>query len=825
MKNQPSRVLLPIVNHPANRNMLAGHPAEKGYWVWHPDYDATTTAVLRFRLSFQLKKSISLLIHVTGDQRFQLRCDGEDVTFGPDRCDLQNWTVQTLRFELAAGRHEFESIAWWISEPKAIALRGDPKLAGTAVLEPVPPMAQMTRRGGFLLYSEELPAEVLNTGVAPWTVEDLTSAVKLQRIPFPFYHDIGPSYHFDLDQWGRKGKSATPTVVLAPLVPNQHGLQIPGWGLVAATLPEQLREPWTGGRIRAFRPSWKESPILASETSGAEVSTWQQLIEQERPVTIPPRSEITLLWDFETYVCGYPQVQFAGGAGAELELEFAEALYEANSPQEITTTTMKGHRGQIEGKVFLGFGDRWQIGKGTPSVTPSLWWRCGRYVRIRIKTGRTPLILSRLGILTTGYPLDTGGAWKSSDTQWDRTIPLFLHAFRSGGHETWTDTPYYEQMCYVGDNITIAASNYAWFTDDRLCRRSIELFNCSRRATGLVAERYPSGWRQECGTFSLLWPTMVRDYGMWRDDAAFVRSMLPGVRSMLAEFEALVHEDGLLHHVPGWPFIDWVPEWDSNNAAWLGYEDGVRAGDSSLINLFWVRSLQAGAQIEEAYGEPQLASYYQDKARKTFNLVIERYWDKKRNLLRNTRVDDSVSEHAQILALITGYLDAKKTKGCLATIKKGGIAKATIYFSFYLLDALYRHGESAEFFQRLAFWRTLPELGFTSTPESGEPSRSDAHAWGAHPAWHTLASIAGVRPASAGFQTVRIAPMPGEMQHFDARVVHPKGTVDVRLRRSKDGQASFTVRLPKGVSGQFVFQGVTQALKSGKTRIRIAAKS
>lgn len=49
---------------------------------------------------------------------------------------------------------------------------------------------------------------------------------------------------------------------------------------------------------------------------------------------------------------------------------------------------------------------------------------------------------------------------------------------------------------------------------------------------------------------------------------------------------------------------------------------------------------------------------------------------------------DSVSEHAQILALITGFLDAVKTKGCLAAIKKGGMPKATIYFSFYLLDAL-----------------------------------------------------------------------------------------------------------------------------------------
>lgn len=48
-------------------------------------------------------------------------------------------------------------------------------------------------------------------------------------------------------------------------------------------------------------------------------------------------------------------------------------------------------------------------------------------------------------------------------------------------------------------------------------------------------------------------------------------------------------------------------------------------------------------------------------------------------------------------------------------------------------------------------------LGLTSAPENPEPTRSDSHAWAAHPNYGLLASVLGVRPGSAGFRTVRVA--------------------------------------------------------------------
>ncbi len=799
----------------ADGNALLRHPAEKGTWIWHPGKSPLETAILRFRLKVSLKEKVEPLVHITADQRFQFRCDGRDISFGPDRCDLEHWTVQSVRLELGQGDHELEVLSWWIAPPPA----GSP--TGSSPKEVTPPMAQMTWRGGFLLYAEEAGAVSLNTGSAPWVVDDLTSAIEMERPGIPHYNDVGPSFTFHLDAWEQR-EGRPPAGVMSPLLPNTFGLRRPGWCLYPAELPEQQRKPWAGGRIRAFRPTWEELPYHIEETRGAGVTAWQGLVAQGSAVAVPPHSQWTVLWDLENYYCGYPVTETEGGVGAVLEWSWAEALYEEPSLADVRESSSKGHRGRIEEKVFVGIGDRWRIENAPRVKTPSLWWRSGRYVRVRIKTLDAPLIVTRLGILTTGYPLQWTGKWRSSDGAWDRLMPLFERAFRCSAHDTWTDTPYYEQMCYVGDNIMHAAANYAWGPDDRLSRRSIRLFEWSRRPSGLVAERYPSRFRQESATYSLLWPMMLRDYAWWRDDAGFVKEMLPGVRSVLAEFDGMAQEDGLLHHVPGWPFVDWVPEW-SGAPFYHGYGPGVGEGDSSIVNLHWVLALQAAAQVEEAYGNPLLMEYNRQLAAKTFDLVLSRYWDEKRGLLLDSRGSTAASEHAQFFALLTGLLDAAKTRKCLAVLcGDKGLAKATIGGSFYLLNALYKHGYETEFHRRLEFWRPLLDLGFTSTPEGPEPGRSDAHAWGAHPAWHTLASIAGIRPDATGFAKVRVAPMPGPLDHFEASCVHPRGLVDVVFRREAPGKPAchFKVNLPEGITGSLVWAGQSHKLVPGTNDIK-----
>jgi hypothetical protein len=56
-------------------------------------------------------------------------------------------------------------------------------------------------------------------------------------------------------------------------------------------------------------------------------------------------------------------------------------------------------------------------------------------------------------------------------------------------------------------------------------------------------------------------------------------------------------------------------------------------------------------------------------------------------------------------------------------------------------------------------WRGMLDLGLTTVAETPEPTRSDSHAWSAHPNYGLLATVLGVRPAKPGFKRVRIAPV------------------------------------------------------------------
>ena len=109
-------------------------------------------------------------------------------------------------------------------------------------------------------------------------------------------------------------------------------------------------------------------------------------------------------------------------------------------------------------------------------------------------------------------------------------------------------------------------------------------------------------------------------------------------------------------------------------------------------------------------------------------------------------------------------------------------------------------------FDRLKLWFDLKGMGFKTTLEAPEPSRSDCHAWGAHPMFHYYATILGIRPTSPGFATVSVRPQLGPLQWVEGTMVHPKGLIVVDMKQT-NGIVSGSVRLPTGVTGTVFANG------------------
>jgi alpha-L-rhamnosidase len=111
-------------------------------------------------------------------------------------------------------------------------------------------------------------------------------------------------------------------------------------------------------------------------------------------------------------------------------------------------------------------------------------------------------------------------------------------------------------------------------------------------------------------------------------------------------------------------------------------------------------------------------------------------------------------------------------------------------------------------------------LGLTSAPEKDEPTRSDSHAWAAHPNYGLLATVLGVRPASSGFRTVRIAPALGPLRTASGRVPHPRGDIEVSFTRAGASGLNGEVTLPAGLSGTIEWQGRSIPLREGRQPVR-----
>jgi len=356
-------------------------------------------------------------------------------------------------------------------------------------------------------------------------------------------------------------------------------------------------------------------------------------------------------------------------------------------------------------------------------------------------------------------------------------------------------------------------TTYAMTRDDRLAKRAIELFDFSRRNWGFVNERYPSFLAQHSPTFSLIWAIMLNDYAFWRNAPEFVRARAIGLRSMLEHFEPYVNGDGLLENLPGWPFMDWVPQWKTGNAP-----DAVN-GVSALNNLLYVYALQKSAAVEDSLGEPLLAQRLRAKSARIAAAVRAKFWDESRGLMADNLAHTQFSEHGQCLALLSDTLTGDLAQRCFGQLLTApDLKRTTIYFSFYLMETWQKFGRGDLILERLGFWKDLVKQGLKTPVEAPGETRSDCHAWGSHPLFHLHASIAGVRPASPGFRTVRIAPEPGGLPGIQSRTPHPDGDIALDLK-FQAGRCRGSVELPAPITGVFVWQGREQKLNGGVNSI------
>jgi alpha-L-rhamnosidase len=762
----------------------------KAQWITSPSAPLRDSVVLRYRKLFDIPQIPEhFVVHVSADAQFILCINQQEVGRGPARSDLANWRYETydLAKLLHTGRNEISATVWNFG---------------------VVPLAQITDRTGFVLQGDTASESVANTDNS-WEVE-LEKGI--QTLPTPpdvqrSYYVSEPAERIDgsVFDWSWNNAASSHGTWEKPVsigYATQRGavLQNNNWQLVPDPLPPMQMELTPGGRI--------------VRTTGIQTSSDFPASTLE----IPAHSKVSLLLDQSHLITAYPQLTVSGGSQSTIRVTYAEALFDS--------TRQKGNRNEIAEKHIVGIFDEFLPDGSQGRKFMPLVWRTWRYLQLDIDTADQPLHLDNLRCWFTAFPFEERAHFSSDDPSLTAIWDIGWRTARLDAHDTYMDTPYYERMQYIGDTRIQALISYAVAGDDRLARQAIEAFNDSRVPVGLTRSRYPSSVTQVIPTFSLLWVGMLHDFWMYRGDDEFVRTQIAGTRTVMDWFLNRQRPDGLLGRIMWWPFVDWGKDFG------FGMPPEDVDGGSSPITLQYIEALRYAEELESTFGDQVRVQRYREADSRAVAAIQQLCWNKSYGLIADTPAQKHYSQHANILGVWLDVIPEQKRKDVLTKILSTSdpgftapgtvpdMTSATYYFRFYLARALNHAGLGDRYLDLLKPWRDMVALGLTTWAEQPEPTRSDSHAWSAHPNFDFLTIIAGIRPKTPGFSTVTIEPHLGHLTNVASAIPTPQGMIEASFKSDATG-VDAELALPPSVSGDLVWKGKTIVLHAGHQHVRL----
>ncbi|MES2374185.1 MAG: alpha-L-rhamnosidase [Bacteroidota bacterium] len=763
-----------------NPSLLSG--SWNASWITCPDVAPRDYGIYHFRKKIALdQKPSKFIVHVSADNRYRLFVNGKAVCSGPARGDLYNWYFETIDLApyLKAGSNTIAALVW-----------------NMGILAPV---AQISNQTAFVLQGDGAAEKIINTGDSwkvlhniSYTPCSIDNGARLRT-----YMVIGPgdivdasTYPWGWEQENYQDASWLQVKKIANPVPAGYGSDNL-WTLAPRNIP-QMREAMQ--RISNVR-----------RAKGIDVTN--EFLDGKHPLTIPADTTVSILLDQAFNTVAYPELVASKGKGSTIKITYAEALFAKDGT--------KGNRNLINDKEIKGNFDIYLPDGSSNRHFRPLWFRTYRFIQLDITTGKEPLVIDDMYGSATGYPFEVKASFTSNDASLQQIWDIGWRTAQLCAGETYFDCPYYEQLQYEGDTRIQSLISLYVTGDDRLMRKAILDFYHSRVPEGLTQGRYPSSRLQVIPPFSLFWVSMLHDYWMHRKDQKFVSDMLIPITGVLDWFEKHIDPSKkMLGPMKWWSFVDW------NHAFPGGTPDGAMDGNSAIITLQYVNTLQQAAELFAYFGKTNEAGHYKQLADQLSKATYAQCFDKTKGVMANTPLKKTFSQHASILSVLTSCVPATETKNVMKKILYDtSLSQATFYYRFYLNRALKKAGMADMYYSQLTPWRGMIDNGLTTFAENPDPTRSDCHAWSSSPNYDFLATICGILPASPGFSSVRIEPALGELQQAKGVMPHPDGDITVSLqRKGKDG-ISAEIILPAKLRGEFIWKGKIVKLTGGMQKI------
>ena len=425
-----------------------------------------------------------------------------------------------------------------------------------------------------------------------------------------------------------------------------------------------------------------------------------------------------------------------------------------------------------------------------------------RHITMVVRDSLQPLKV-RLSWRTSLYPFTMQGGFHCSDDTLNQIYDSCRRTQQICAIDAYVDTPWREQAQWWGDARVQVRNTFHLDGDARLLARGIRSIAAQMAPQGLTYGHAPtcSGW---CilPDFSLTWILTVWDYYWQTGDLKLFREQHHRIKQVLRYFETpeARGEDGLLvEDKRFWLFEDWAPL----------PKDRVPV----FLNLWHLYTLEHYARLLEAAGlEKDLDAVRRDiKSRR--RLINSKCFSARDGLFvasldAKGKPVGEPSVHDQVLAVLLKLQPdawtAMLKKRLLPCLKEGKLTYAvpSAFWSTNLFECLHELGHGADvidFIRR----KWAPMLPTGTTWEGYEwdekAGSSCSHAWTAHPSYHFVNILVGLKQSAPAWREVRWAPVMAKgIDQAEAAIPTPQGLLKASWR--KQGRTAYLrVEMPTGM--------------------------
>jgi hypothetical protein len=380
--------------------------------------------------------------------------------------------------------------------------------------------------------------------------------------------------------------------------------------------------------------------------------------------------------------------------------------------------------------------------------------------------------------------------------------------------DAYVDTPWREQAQWWGDARVQAWNTFHLDGDTRLFRRGIQQIATQTTEEGITYGHAPT-IAHTCilPDFTLIWMLTLWDHYWQTGSLEAFQAHQDEVKKALAYFKQETDpKTGLLRYDPRfWLFLDWT---------------GLQKNGCSSVFSLWLHYVLERLEIMyRADRNTKAASECKRWAttlRKNLRPLINPQGLMRDGYLPNGKINPETSVHAQTLAIMNELAPKHRNtmleKRLLPCVQ--GTLNSKIQPSAYWITYVYTVLAEAGYGQDVVAdirKRWTPMVAHGTTWENFDPRKaheSHSHAWSAHPLFHLMQTLGGIRQTAPGWKEITYSPdFIGD--HSKVTIPTPLGPVKSFWKRTGT-TVSGRLHLPKGMRAQTHIPGEKNRMTSDR---------